>query len=91
MGAVWLVRDRMLDRLVALKVLLLSAAPLVAAAGASVMAGALEAVWYRWLFRDALRKMTEELQNLLQQIERQLAQQALFSGDSPRQVGSGTT
>jgi tRNA A-37 threonylcarbamoyl transferase component Bud32 len=68
----------------------LSAAPLVAAAGASVIAGALEAVWYRWLFRDALRKMTEELQSLLQQIERQLAQQALFSGDSPHQVGSGT-
>ncbi|GAB1344666.1 serine/threonine-protein kinase [Gemmatimonas sp.] len=59
----------------------LAAAPMVGAAGASVLAGALEGVWYRWLFRDALAKAMQELQTLLQQIERQLTAQALFSGE----------
>jgi hypothetical protein len=67
----------------------LSVAPALGAAGAAVIAGALEIVWYRWLFRDALKKMVDELQTLLQQIERQLAQQALFSGEPPRQVDAG--
>ena len=62
----------------------ISAAPLLAAAGAGVVAAAATGVWYRWLFRGALRGMMDELQGLLQQIERQLAQQALFSGESSR-------
>lgn len=62
----------------------LSAAPLIAAAGASAMAGVSEGIWYRWLFRRALKGMMDELQNLLQQIERQIAQQALFSGEPVR-------
>ncbi|MCA2990151.1 serine/threonine-protein kinase [Gemmatimonas sp.] len=59
----------------------LSAAPLIAGAGAAVLAGAAEGAWYRWLFRRALKGTMDELQQLLQQIERQLAQQALFSGE----------
>jgi eukaryotic-like serine/threonine-protein kinase len=58
-----------------------AAAPMLGAAGASVLAGALEGTWYRWLFRRALGAAMEELQLLLQQIERQLTQQALFSGE----------
>lgn len=37
--------------------------------------------WYRWLFRDALAKATEQLNALLQGVEQQMATQRLFQGD----------
>ncbi|MFN0098532.1 MAG: serine/threonine-protein kinase [Gemmatimonadaceae bacterium] len=37
--------------------------------------------WYRWLFRDALVKATEQLGALLQGVEQQLATQRLFQGE----------
>ncbi len=64
-----------------------SAVPLIAGAGAAVTAAVAEAIWYRWLFRNALASLEQELQDLGRQIERQLTQQALFSGDGLRQTG----
>ena len=38
-------------------------------------------VWYRWLFRDALRNAGDQLGLLLQGVEQQMATQRLFQGD----------
>ena len=75
-----------------LKVPVLSAAPLIAAAGAAVLGSAAVIIWYRWLFRGALRETYEELGGLLKSVEQQLTQQRLFSGDrSAASVATGTT
>jgi eukaryotic-like serine/threonine-protein kinase len=68
----------------AIGVPILTAAPLLGAAGASVLTGATEGIWYRWLFRRAIGAAMGELQNLLCEVERHLTRQALFSGDSWR-------
>ncbi|WP_396221453.1 serine/threonine-protein kinase [Gemmatimonas sp.] len=64
-----------------LKVPVLSAAPLIAAAGAAVLGSAAVIIWYRWLFRGALRETYEELGGLLQLVEQQLKTQRLFDGE----------
>jgi hypothetical protein len=75
-----------------LKVPVLSAAPLLAAAGAAVPGSAAVIIWYRWLFRGALRESYEELGGLLKSVEQQLTQQRLFSGDrSAASSAAGTT
>ncbi|MCC7002934.1 MAG: serine/threonine protein kinase [Gemmatimonadaceae bacterium] len=38
--------------------------------------------WYRWLFREALAKATEQLGLMLQGVEQQLATQRLFQGET---------
>jgi hypothetical protein len=45
-------------------------------------------VWYRWLFRGALKQAMNELGTLLQGVEQQLATRRLFSGESA--TGSAT-
>jgi len=58
----------------------LSAAP--ALAGAAVLGG-LSLAWYRWIYRRALRKSAEELQQLLGAVEAHLRSEAVF-GSAPR-------
>ena len=59
-------------------------AVLIGAAGASIMASAATAFWYRWLFRGALGGAVEELQWLLHEVERHLVQKQLFMGEPVR-------
>jgi hypothetical protein len=64
-----------------LKVPALSAAPLIAAAGAAVLGTAAVVIWYRWLFRGALRETYEQLGGLLKSVEQQHSTRRLFSGE----------
>jgi len=43
-------------------------------------------VWYRWLFRQALRHAIEELTNLLVAVDRHFAQQHLFAFSPPAEI-----
>lgn len=60
---------------------LLSAAPAVAGVG---LLGGAGLVWYRWLYRHALRKAITELEELLRAIESQLKTLDIFGGGAPR-------
>jgi len=51
-------------------------------AGMAVLGGA-SLVWYRWLFRHALKKSTEELEGMLQALETHLRSQQLFGAPPP--------
>jgi hypothetical protein len=48
-------------------------------------------VWYRWLFRDALRHANDQLLLLLQGVEQQMATQRLFQGDGDARLGDGAS
>lgn len=58
-------------------------------AGLAALAAGSSMLWYRWLFRQALRKANEELSELLVSVERHLTQKDLFSFDEPPRVGAG--
>jgi len=55
---------------------------MIPGAGLAALAAGGSAVWYRWLFRKALRLATEELNDLLATVERHLTQKQLFSFDA---------
>jgi serine/threonine protein kinase len=58
--------------------------PAVAAAG---VLGAGSLAWYRWLYRHALRKGTEELEAMLAALETHLRSQQLFGAPPPTESG----
>lgn len=65
----------------------LTAAPLAGAAGVAMLAAGGTAMWYRWLFRKALAKAIDELNELLAEVERHLNRRTLFSAEGALSSG----
>jgi hypothetical protein len=51
--------------------------------GGALLLGGAGLLWYRWLYRHALRKSREELDGLLQALETNLRSQSLFGAPPP--------